>query len=332
VLLLLVIAYAIDSSHSDTIARGVRVGGIDVGGMSTSKARAVLAARLGPIVSRPVTATFRGQTFTLTPAQSGVRPDVSASVDQALARSRGGWFVGRAADVVFGRSLHADVPASVNFSSAAVNHFVSRVTSSLDRKPQDATVAWSIDGPHEVAQKDGVTVDADALRSSVTGALSGMGPRGIRIQAATTPAKVTTDQLAARYPAAIVVNRGAFTLKLYKHLKLAHTYPVGVGMQGLETPAGLYHIQWTQVNPSWYVPHSAWAGSLAGQVIPPGPQDPLKARWMAFDGGAGIHGIDPSEYSSIGQTDSHGCVRMTIPDVIDLYNQVKVGDPVYIGG
>ena len=292
----------------------------------------MLSARLGPIVGRPVNATFRGQTFTLTAAQAGVRPDVSASVDQALARSRGGWFVGRAADVVLGRSLHADVPASVIFSSAAVKDFVSHVTSSLDRKPQDASVSWGIDGPHEVAQKDGVTVDADALRRSVTGALSGMSPRGVRIQAATAPAKVTTDQLAARYPAAIVVNRGAFTLKLYKHLKLARTYPVGVGMQGLETPAGLYHIQWVQVNPSWYVPHSSWTGSLAGQVIPPGPQDPLKARWMAFNGGAGIHGIDPSEYSSIGETASHGCVRMTIPDVIDLYNQVKVGDPVYVGG
>jgi hypothetical protein len=29
-------------------------------------------------------------------------------------------------------------------------------------------------------------------------------------------------------------------------------------------------------------------GSLAGQLIPArGPQDPLKARWMGIDGGAG---------------------------------------------
>jgi hypothetical protein len=30
-------------------------------------------------------------------------------------------------------------------------------------------------------------------------------------------------------------------------------------------------------------------------VIPPGPADPIKARWMAFNGGAGIHGIDPGQ-------------------------------------
>ena len=45
--------------------------------------------------------------------------------------------------------------------------------------------------------------------------------------------------------------------------------PIAVGQQGLETPAGLYHAQDKQVDPSWHVPNSAWAGSLAGQVIPP---------------------------------------------------------------
>jgi lipoprotein-anchoring transpeptidase ErfK/SrfK len=102
-----------------------------------------------------------------------------------------------------------------------------------------------------------------------------------------------------------------------------------VGQQGLQTPAGLYHIQDKQVNPSWHVPLSSWAGPLAGQVIPPGPDDPLKARWMGIFNGAGIHGT--AETWSIGHAFSHGCVRMFIPDVIDLYNRVQVGTPVYIG-
>jgi lipoprotein-anchoring transpeptidase ErfK/SrfK len=141
---------------------------------------------------------------------------------------------------------------------------------------------------------------------------------------------VTTAQLAERYPAYIVVDRAAFTLRFYDHLHLALSYPIAVGMQGLETPAGLYSIQWKQVDPPWYVPNSAWAGSLAGKTIPPGPADPLKARFMSFNGGAGIHGIDPSEYSSIGHDASHGCVRMRIPDVIALYSRTPVGTPVYI--
>jgi lipoprotein-anchoring transpeptidase ErfK/SrfK len=141
---------------------------------------------------------------------------------------------------------------------------------------------------------------------------------------------VSTAQLAAKYPAYIIIDRNAFTLRFYSHLQLASTYPIAVGMQGLETTAGIYQIQWKQVDPPWYVPNSAWAGALAGKTIPPGPQDPLKARFMAFNGGAGIHGIDPSEYSTIGHDASHGCVRMRIPDVIALYSRTPVGTPVYV--
>ncbi len=68
---------------------------------------------------------------------------------------------------------------------------------------------------------------------------------------------------------------------------------------------------------------------LAGQVIPPGPADPIKARWMAIFEGAGIHGTE--EVESLGSAASHGCVRMSIPDVIELYPQVEVGTPIYIG-
>ncbi len=63
-------------------------------------------------------------------------------------------------------------------------------------------------------------------------------------------------------------------------------------------------------------------------MIPPGPADPIKARWIGIFDGAGIHGTD--ELSSLGSAASHGCVRMSIPDVIDLYNRVQVGDPIYV--
>ena len=82
------------------------------------------------------------------------------------------------------------------------------------------------------------------------------------------------------------------------------------------------------MNPSWHVPNSAWAGDLAGKVIPPGPQDPIKARWLGIFNGAGIHGT--VETGSIGHAVSHGCIRMLIPDVIQVYDWVPVGAPVYI--
>ena len=49
---------------------------------------------------------------------------------------------------------------------------------------------------------------------------------------------------------------------------------------------------------------------------------------MGIFDGAGIHGTD--DVGSLGSAASHGCVRMSVPDVIELYDKVDVGTPTYI--
>jgi lipoprotein-anchoring transpeptidase ErfK/SrfK len=135
--------------------------------------------------------------------------------------------------------------------------------------------------------------------------------------------------LRRRTPTILTIDRRGFRLRLFKHLHYARSYGIAVGRSGLETPAGLYRIQNKQVNPAWHVPNSPWAGSLAGQTVPGGsPDNPLRARWMGIAGGVGIHGTN--EPWSIGSAASHGCIRMRVPDVIDLYGRVPVGAPVLI--
>jgi len=50
---------------------------------------------------------------------------------------------------------------------------------------------------------------------------------------------------------------------------------------------------------------------------------------MGIYDGAGIHGTD--EVGTLGTAASHGCVRMSVPDVTELYDQVEVSTPIYIG-
>jgi lipoprotein-anchoring transpeptidase ErfK/SrfK len=140
---------------------------------------------------------------------------------------------------------------------------------------------------------------------------------------------VSLARLTYKYQTFVTIDRAHFRLRLWKNLRLAHTYTIAVGRQGLETPAGQYEINDRQVNPSWHVPNSAWAGALAGKVIPPGPDDPIKARWLGFYNGAGIHGTE--EISSLGTAASHGCIRMSIPDVEQLYPLVPLHTPIYVG-
>jgi lipoprotein-anchoring transpeptidase ErfK/SrfK len=110
-------------------------------------------------------------------------------------------------------------------------------------------------------------------------------------------------------------------------MKLRRTFGVATGQSRYPTPLGAFQIVVKWRNPWWYPPQSDWAKDA--QPIPPGPGNPLGTRWMGISSPAvGIHGTpDPA---SIGYSVSHGCIRMLIPEVEWLFNQVDVGTPVYI--
>ena len=323
-----VAAYAYDSSNEDRIANGVEIAGVDVGGLSPREAQIRVKSQVADQLEQPITVTHGTKRFTLSAQDAGLRTDVGGMVDEALDASRKGNIISRVARDVTGGEEDARVRARVSYSKAATARLVERVRKGVDRPAQDAKVNFP--SLTQVSEKDGVAVKPEQLKRQVERALlTRSGTRDIEAPTAVTKPRVTREQLASRYPAIVMVDRGAFQLRLYKNLKLAKTYKIAVGQAGLETPAGLYQIQNKAVNAAWSVPNSPWAGSLAGQVIPGGaPNNPLKARWMGIFDGAGIHGTD--QVGSLGTAASHGCVRMAIPDVIELYDKVEVKTPVYI--
>lgn len=322
-------AYAWDQAKAGEIANGIRVGGVSIGGLSESQAKRRLRHELVNPLKQPITVTFEGKRYVLSPKRLRVHADLNGMVSAAQSASREGSLPTRLWRYATDDSVYRNLPAQVGYSHAAVNDFVSAAADAIDRPATDATVSPSPSSLNAVPGKDGVAVDQTKLRSELVGAIGSGNQAPIKAPVQRTKPKVTTAQVASRYPTYITVDRAQFTLRLWKNLKLVKSYPIAVGMAGLETPAGTYTINSKIVNPSWHVPNDAWAGSLAGKIIPPGPQDPIKARWLGFFNGAGIHGTD--ETSSIGTFASHGCIRMLIPDVISLYPQVPLGTPIYIG-
>jgi lipoprotein-anchoring transpeptidase ErfK/SrfK len=323
-----VAAYAYDSSRDDVIAKGVTVAGVDVGGMKIAEAQRVIARELRDPLERPISVVRAGKRFTLSAEDAGVHADVPGMVDEAVAASRDGNLITRVARDLTGGEENAQVSARVTYDSKAIDGLVKRVRRSLNRAPQDAEVNFP--AMDKVKERNGLAVKTALLRQRLAQALTvpGVGRR-VKAPVRVTRAKVTQADLADKYPIVLVADRGNFKLRLYKQLTLVKEYTVAVGAVGFDTPAGLYHIQNKAVDPAWTVPNSDWAGDLAGTVVPGGvPENPLKERWLGIYDGAGIHGTDQTY--SLGSAASHGCIRMAIPDVIELYDQVPVGAPIYI--
>lgn len=323
-------AYAYDSSRSSRIAEGVRVSGIDVGGMDAAEAKALLRKRVARPLDRPVTVRYEGVEYRLNEERLEAEVDLDAMVDRALAASRGGSLPQRVWRYATGGEVEARVRSEISYSKQAVDEFLAKVAGEIDRDPVDAHVEPGPSSLAVVDEQSGLEVEAGKLRERVVDAIHSANGRVVRAPARKVRPEVSIEDLAARYPTYLTVDRTSFQLRLWKNLELDRTYTIAVGQAGYDTPTGVYTIQNKAVNPSWHVPDSDWAGKLAGEVIPPGPDNPIKSRWMGIYDGAGIHGTD--QLSSLGSAASRGCIRMAIPEVQQLYELVGVGTPIFIGG
>ena len=322
--------YSYDSGRDNQIAKGVTVAGIDVGGMSRDEATRVIQQRLADPLHRTLAVKAGGHTFHLSPERSGVTTDVGGMVAQAVSASREGNMLQRSWRDLTGGSVHEAVALKQSYNARAVRSFTRHIARRINRPAKDASISPSAAGLQAVASKEGYALQGNHLRGWIEHALvtPGVSRRIVAHTRIVQPA-VTTDNLAQKNPWYIVVNRPRFQLTVYENLQPKKSYKIAVGQVGLETPAGLYHVQNKAENPDWHVPNSAWAGDLAGTVVKgTDPANPIKARWLGIFDGAGIHGTDA--LSSLGTAASHGCIRMAIPDVIEVYNEVPVGAPVFI--
>jgi lipoprotein-anchoring transpeptidase ErfK/SrfK len=323
-------AYAYDDSRKGTIAGGITIAGVDVGGMEAEEAEAAVRRQLLLPLRHPLVVTYEGESWKLPGERLKLRADVEGAVEEAVAKSQDGGLPTRLVRYVSGGGVDKQIAAEVEYSKPAINRFVRHVAAAVNREPRDASVEPAAASLEVIAAQDGRKLRDNRLTTELEEAvLNAGGARTIVAAVHSTEPEVTTRQVASEYPSYLTLDRGSFTLRLWEDLRLVKTYTVAVGQEGLETPEGLYRIQEKEENPTWHVPESDWAGDLAGQTVPPGPSNPIKARWMAIYEGAGIHGTE--EVESLGSAASHGCVRMAIPDVEELYDEVEVGTPIFIG-
>jgi len=126
-------------------------------------------------------------------------------------------------------------------------------------------------------------------------------------------------------PGQIIVSFSDRRLYLITRQGEAITYPVAVPM-GEARWQGVTFVSNKRINPSWTpTPDMVRQNPRLPRWVPGGhPMNPLGIRAMYLGSSAyRIHGTDAPW--TIGQAVSHGCIRMTNNDVLDLYPRVPIG-------
>jgi lipoprotein-anchoring transpeptidase ErfK/SrfK len=297
----LVAAAGAARADTPTIADGVQIGTVAVGGMTGQEATAaVKGAYYAPVVVR-----VGQKAFSVKTSHFHVSVDVATAVQTALAA---------AADTA--------IPLSPTLDSARVQKWVASLAAKTDVAPTAGSVLLRNDRPVLTHGKNGL-----ALRKLPTASLIRHELRsGDRTPIAAL--RKTVKATSAKSEPIVVIHRSINRLILFNGSRFVREFPVATGQPIYPTPLGHFEIVVKEKNPWWYPPtQDAWARGL--KPVPPGPGNPLGTRWMGLSvPGVGIHGTD--DPFSIGHSESHGCIRMQIPDAEWLFDHVRVGTPVFI--
>ena len=317
-------AYRYDAASANRILPGVTVAGVDVGEMTRQEAIAAVKEAVEPSLDRTVTIRVGGRAWHVTPAELGTRAPVGRLVSRAMEISESHSWPSRVLHRVFDRPVDESFDVGFRYRPGRVSRFVKTIADEVAVDPTNASVDY-LNG-HLVLNRPefGRALRVENARAAVLEALRG-SEQSVKLGLKRLEPEVTKQDLGQT----LVVDLSGLKLQLYDGLRLRKTYPVAAGQPQYPTPPG----EWTVIdkveNPTWVNPApDGWGAGLPAS-IPGGPSNPLGTRAIYLDApGIRIHGTSSS--SSIGTYASHGCVRMYMSDVEELYELVDVGATVHI--
>jgi L,D-transpeptidase ErfK/SrfK len=138
----------------------------------------------------------------------------------------------------------------------------------------------------------------------------------------------------------VVINAAAMRLFYYPKVKkgetqVVHTYPIGIGKVGWNTPEGATKVVRRQKDPIWRPTpsiireHMKERGEKLDAVVKAGPDNPLGRHalylgWPTYL----IHGTNKP--AGVGLRSSHGCIRLYPEDIATLFELVPNGTQVRV--
>ncbi len=180
----------------------------------------------------------------------------------------------------------------------------------------------------------GLLAARQGMRWQTLAKINGMKAQDVRLKAGTVLKINSTHIVPQELTHGLIINLPEVALYHFDHGVFKRSYKLAVGRATWQTPLGSYEIMSKAKNPTWLVPVSIQEemeenGREVLTKVPPGPDNPLGAYWMATSApGVGIHATNRPW--SIGHFVSHGCIRMLPDQIAELFPQVEKGMAVKI--
>ncbi len=127
----------------------------------------------------------------------------------------------------------------------------------------------------------------------------------------------------------VVANKADRTLYAYNGKRLVATYPTTVGSAATPSPHGKFKIVSRVKKPHYRATVEKEGEKKQVYMLKPGPNSPVGIVWMGLSKPSyGIHGSPIPE--GISRQASHGCIRLTNWDALEVRHNIRTGATVIL--
>lgn len=314
--------YDYGQDYEGRIMPGSSIAGVDVEDMTPDEAMEAVRAAIEPQLNRVITVSWDDKDWTVTPKELGARNDADAAIAAAMQASSEASFFHKIRMSVFGDDLDFERDVAITYPRQGIRGFVRGLASSLDQEAVDAEIDYSSGWVEIRKEKEGRDVREAKSRRALMRALRTQDPT-VKLSVKVEKPEVTSKD----FDQILLLRIGENRLYLYDDGKITHEWDVATGQPEYMTPTGIWEVTELRYMPTWVNPDPEGWGADMPLTIGPGPSNPLGTRAINWSADAiRFHGTS-ADYS-IGYNASHGCVRMHMWDVEELYELVEVGTPI----
>jgi vancomycin resistance protein YoaR len=187
-------AYA---GSADVVADGVKVSGMDVGGLDAQQAQTRLSARAHALAIEPVVFTGAGRRWSIAPAQLAVRGDWEAAAQTALDRGAGSVPL-RGLKRLWIRLFESDVTPQATADEGALDRQIRVISKQVEVEGREAAIVLRNGEPVVVPGEAGRHLRPEAAAQTIVAALASLQREGeVTLPVEVTAPEVGQDTLAA---------------------------------------------------------------------------------------------------------------------------------------